>query len=148
MTRSCARRSFAAETIFIALVICCVLRTDRMRRRMSIRLGIGRRGLLLLGKEARLELLDRVLQLRAQRVVESLLLANLRPDSGMRVVDEHVEILLEFAAALYRQVVQESACTGVHSYHLFFDRQWLELRLLQKLHQTPAAIQLGLRGFI
>ena len=41
ITRSCARRSLAAETIFMALVICCVFFTERMRRRMSIRLGMG-----------------------------------------------------------------------------------------------------------
>jgi len=40
MTRSCARRSLAAETIFMALVICSVFFTERMRRRRSIRLGI------------------------------------------------------------------------------------------------------------
>jgi hypothetical protein len=39
VTRSCARRSFYAATIFMALVICCVLRTERTRRRMSIKLG-------------------------------------------------------------------------------------------------------------
>src|SRR5438477_7403212 len=33
--RSCARRSLAAETIFMALVICRVLITLRMRRLMS-----------------------------------------------------------------------------------------------------------------
>jgi hypothetical protein len=37
---SCARRSFAAETIFMAFVICSVLRTLRMRRRTSISAGI------------------------------------------------------------------------------------------------------------
>ena len=37
---SCARRSLAAETIFIAFVICCVLLTLRIRRRMSIRAGM------------------------------------------------------------------------------------------------------------
>ena len=44
-TRSCARRSFDAATIFIAFVICCVDLTARMRRRMSISDGIvlGRR---------------------------------------------------------------------------------------------------------
>ena len=42
ITRSCARRSLAAETIFMALVICCVFLTERMRRRMSIRLGMCR----------------------------------------------------------------------------------------------------------
>ena len=40
MVRSWARRSFAAETIFMALVICCMFLTLRMRRRMSIKLGI------------------------------------------------------------------------------------------------------------
>src|ERR1017187_444120 len=40
MVRSCARRSFAAETIFMALVICCVFLTERMRRRISIKLGM------------------------------------------------------------------------------------------------------------
>ena len=38
--RSCARRSFAAETLFIAFVICCVFLVLRLRRRMSIVLGI------------------------------------------------------------------------------------------------------------
>src|ERR1035438_8959912 len=40
MVRSCARRSLAAETIFMALVICCVFLTERMRRRISIKLGM------------------------------------------------------------------------------------------------------------
>ena len=36
----CALRIFEAATICIALVICAVLLTDRMRRRMSRVLGI------------------------------------------------------------------------------------------------------------
>ena len=40
MIRSCARRSFDAATIFIALVICCVFLTARIRRRRSISDGI------------------------------------------------------------------------------------------------------------
>jgi hypothetical protein len=39
-----ARRSLAADTIFIALVIFWVLFTDRMRFRMSRRLAMGGRG--------------------------------------------------------------------------------------------------------
>ena len=39
-TRSCARRSLDAATIFIAFVICCVFFTARMRRRMSISEGM------------------------------------------------------------------------------------------------------------
>ena len=38
--RSCARRSFDDETIFMAFVICCVDFTARTRRRMSISDGI------------------------------------------------------------------------------------------------------------
>ena len=41
MMRSCARRSFDAATIFIALVICCVFFTARIRRRRSISDGIS-----------------------------------------------------------------------------------------------------------
>ena len=39
-TRSCARRSRDAATIFIALVICCVDLTARTRRLMSMSEGI------------------------------------------------------------------------------------------------------------
>ena len=39
--RSCARRSFDAETIFMAFVICCVDLTARTRRRMSISDGMS-----------------------------------------------------------------------------------------------------------
>src|SRR4029077_3397994 len=108
MTRSCARRNFAAETIFMAFVICCVLRTERMRRRMSIRLGIGSRGLLLLCDKSRLELLDRVLQLAAQRVIEGLLFPDLRPNRWMGIIDKCVKILLEPAAPLHGQIVKKT----------------------------------------
>lgn len=37
---SCARRSFAADTMRIALVICFVFWTVRIRRRISLVLGI------------------------------------------------------------------------------------------------------------
>ena len=52
--RSCARRSFDDETIFMAFVICCVDFVDRMRRRMSI--SDGMRRLLRLGGRGRHEL--------------------------------------------------------------------------------------------
>src|SRR6185437_10738983 len=71
IVRSCARRSFAAETIFMALVICWVFLTERMRRRISIRLGM-RLFQRILGGEPRLKLLDRLFdpafQVRVQRL--------------------------------------------------------------------------------
>src|SRR5215207_6409226 len=75
--RSCERRSFEAETIFMALVICCVDLTARTRRRMSISEGMGFD--LRLGRRAgeRLaELRQRRVDLRLQRVVERLLLGD------------------------------------------------------------------------
>ena len=57
--RSCARRSCDAATIFIALVICCVDLTARIRRRMSISEGMASglrlrpRGFRLAGERAR-----------------------------------------------------------------------------------------------
>src|SRR5277367_1552797 len=97
MTRSWARRNLAAETIFMALVICCVFFTERMRRRISIKLGMrGYR--LLLRYEAGFELFDGVGELRLQGVVESFLIADLFEDGGMRALNEAVKFLFELAA--------------------------------------------------
>ena len=62
----------------MALVICCVFLTERMRRRMSIRLGIGYASLAdCSASEPLLELLsERVFDLRLQRVVDDFLLAD------------------------------------------------------------------------
>src|ERR1039458_5222987 len=88
MTRSCARRSLAAETIFMALVICCVFLTERMRRRMSIRLGMRRFRGFLIGHEPRLEFFHRSLEFAAQLIVQRLLGANFVPQSAVGVFDE------------------------------------------------------------
>src|SRR6185503_18776481 len=63
-TRSCARRSLDAATIFIAFVICCVDFTARMRRRMSMSDGT----------EFPAEFFQRLTQLLLDLVVEDLLL--------------------------------------------------------------------------
>src|SRR5208283_4788321 len=80
--RSCARRSLAAETIFMALVICRVFFTLRMRRRMSrmfaIALSRGRRRLLLgrltLADKLPLVLLDDLRHRSARVIVQHFLL--------------------------------------------------------------------------
>src|SRR5438477_10183166 len=93
----------------MALVICCVLRTDLMRRRISIRLGIGGGGFFVFGGKSRLEFLQSVLQFPAQAVVEHLLFADLVPNCRMRIIDECVKILFEFSAALDREIVKVTA---------------------------------------
>ena len=90
MARSCARRSLAAETIFMALVICRVFLTLRMRRRkieyvchdllanagaVSRQLCLRFCGLLLIftrGEEVCLVVLDRVGEALLDVVVERL----------------------------------------------------------------------------
>src|ERR1039458_2707311 len=88
MTRSCARRSLAAETTLFRSVICCVFLTERMRRRMSIRLGMRRFRGFLIGHEPRLEFFHRSLEFAAQLIVQRLLGANFVPQSAVGVFDE------------------------------------------------------------
>src|SRR2546425_8524432 len=75
---SCARRSFAAATIFIAFVICCVERTVAIRFLRALRLGTG------LGLEELPELRERGIDPRLHVVRQLLLLAQ-QP--------EHVRVL-------------------------------------------------------
>src|SRR5690242_18899795 len=110
ITRSCALRSLAADTIFMAFVICCVFLTLRIRRRMSIRLGMGARRHL--RYEPALELLDHALQPGAKLVVKVLLRPDLVEQRAVRVVHEAVQLGFELAALLYRQVVQVSVGAG------------------------------------
>src|ERR1700722_6129152 len=124
ITRSWARRSLAAETIFMALVICCVLRTERMRLRISMRLGM--RGLsgvsrFLLGDEAFLEFLEHRVNLRAQRVVKRFLFDDLVPKCAVRIVHVAVHLLFELADLLDRQIVQITLRSGEDDHDLLFD---------------------------
>src|SRR5580700_1763725 len=96
ITRSCARRSLAAETIFMALVICCVFLTERMRRRISIKLGM--RGYRLILYKASLELLDRSAEFGAQAIVESLLGADVFENRRVRALHKAIELGFELAA--------------------------------------------------
>src|ERR1700752_3273538 len=79
--RSCARRSFAAATIFMALVIWRVFLVLRMRllksrtfaMPLSVLLGRGYLCRLMFGEEILLVLVDRILQAAAQIVVNRFL---------------------------------------------------------------------------
>ena len=139
MTRSCARRSFAADTIFMALVICCVFLTERIRRRRSIRFGMLARGgsLLVAHQERGFEFAEGGFERGLQIVVDLRFLAKLIEDAavalGLQVI---VETLLEGAALRDRQVVEIAVGTGVDDRNLLFDRQWLILALLQNFGEA------------
>src|SRR5579872_299936 len=146
MTRSWERRSLAAETIFMALVICCVFLTERILRRMSMRLGMS--GLGQFRDEAGLEFGDRVFQARAQAVVERLLIADLIANVAVRVVDEPVQFLFELPALFHRQIVEERLRSGENDDDLLFESQRLILTLFENFHQVFAAVELVERRFV
>ena len=82
----------------MALVICCVFLTERMRRRISIRLGIGFCRWVL-RQEARLELFDDRLYLGASDPSSSAFLVRISSSTGaVRVVHEAVQLGFELAA--------------------------------------------------
>src|SRR5687767_9174294 len=93
--RSCARRSFDAATIFIALVICCVDLTARFRRRMSKRDGIPyplRCGSLPSRGERLAKLLQRLIQVRLDRVVDLLLFGEPGQQLRLPCIEELVQL--------------------------------------------------------
>src|ERR1700686_3138691 len=125
MIRSCARRSFDAATIFIALVICCVFFTARMRRRRSISDGIchSSRGCGLSRRELARELLHGRGQRALQLIVELLLLRDSPEQIRVPIVDELIELGLERTHVGHGDVVEMSVGAGVDDRHLPFDRQ-------------------------
>src|SRR6516164_1337982 len=95
--RSWARRSFAAETIFMALVICRVFFTLRIRRRRSSTFAIALSACLChclaFGDELFLVLLDDARHPVAQLVIEDLLFLNGAQQPRIAGVHEFVESL-------------------------------------------------------
>src|SRR5215471_1461798 len=137
MAWSWARRSLAAATIFMALVIFCVDWTLRILRRKLLRLGIP----------ALRELLGEVGQERLQLVVGLLddlaLVADRRQDGALGAQGiEHV--LLVFADPADRQTIEEAARAGIDRGNLLLDRHGAVLALLQEFGQTLAACQQAL----
>src|SRR5213076_849540 len=109
--RSCARRSFAAATSFIARVIFCVDWTERIRRWMSrsVAMRPDLRGLDALRRgELRLGLGHRRRQRIACRVRELLAVADLGEDLRRAALEPGVEEGLELADRVDRQIVEES----------------------------------------
>ncbi len=130
----------------MALVICCVLLTDRIRRRMSMRLGIEL--FLQFGRKPVLDLSQGLFQIGLDRVVKNLLFADGCHRRRVGVLHKAIQLFLEAADLLHRKIVQIAARTREHDQDLLLDGKGLELRLLQNLDQSAAAVKLLLRSFI
>src|SRR5689334_11097342 len=129
--RSCARRSLAAATSFMARVIFCVDWTERIRRWMSRRVAmLG--GLDPLGRhELGLGLGDGLAQRLPQRVADLPLVADLAKDLAAEPLQPAVEMLLERAHRLHRQVVEQALGAREDDGHLLLDGQRRVLALLE-----------------
>src|SRR5207249_139784 len=128
--RPWARRSFAAATISMALVICWVFSTERMRRRRTRSVLMGS------GLEARLELLRGLVQPRLVGVRDRLLGAQVVRHLGVLPGHERQPLLLELAHRLDRQVVEVAVGARPDRDHLLLDRHGHELLLLEQLHHA------------
>src|SRR5262245_50119356 len=148
--RSWARRSLAAATSFIALVILCVDWTDRMRRWMSRRVAmIYAARDLASGRldaprrhELSLRLADPLGQRVAQLVGQLLLVCDLRKQLGVLALQVRGDELLEAADLLDGKVVDQALRAGEEDRDLLLYGQRRVLALLQHLDHSLAAGQL------
>src|SRR2546425_6792658 len=141
---SWARRSLAAETIFMAFVICCVLLTLRIRRRMSMRAGISpRKGQWSGGPgdalEDGAELRERGLDAVGQLSLDVLLLHDPLEEGGVAGLQEGVQLLLVAPAFGDRDLVQVAVGGGEDDGDLLFHGERLVLVLLEDLGGALAA---------
>src|SRR5438477_7995870 len=147
--RSCARRSLAAATSFMARVIFCVDWTDRIRRWMSRSVAMTLRGLDALGgDELGLGVGDGLAELLPEAVADLLLVADLGQDLRLPPLQPAVEEFLERPHGVHRQIVEQSLRAGEDDGHLLLDRQRLVLALLEELDHALAAGQLVLGGLV
>ena len=128
-SRACARRSFDAATIFMALVICCVARTERIRLLIDLDSGPGHRPPPLCPPlrfrdrlALRLEFLDRVPQVGLGLVVQIPRLPDRVQDPRVRRLHEGVEVDLPLRDLVDRHVVEQALRAGEQDRHLLLDR--------------------------
>src|SRR5665647_1377710 len=153
--RAWLRRSLAAATISMALVILRVLWTDAMRRRMSRRLATS--GLRLLerqiggGRLGRERVVVRSDGLAQQRLVlgrQHLLVADGREQLGVLAAQVLAQTLAESGDARHLEVVDVALVAGEDHSHLFLDRHGVEAPLVEDLDHALAAGERPLGGLV
>src|SRR5262245_5417120 len=135
MTRSWARCSLAADTIFMALVICCVFLTLAIRRRISRRLGILG-SLHLLGRKAGFALLNGPPQRLIGLGVDFPGVQNGARNLRIARVGILGELALKRPDGLDGLIVQIPVDAGRDGHDLLGDAARLILVLLEQLHHA------------
>src|SRR5215472_18420589 len=139
---SCARRSRAAATNFIARVICCVFFTERMRRRKSRSVGIVVRQPESLAcrssrghGEALLERLDGGLDFRLDAIVECLLRRDVLQYRRIICLRELQELAFEAADLRHGDSIEPAGSTHLNDQDLLLCWQRHILILFQNFRQ-------------
>src|SRR5579863_1327340 len=153
MAISCARLSRAAETNFIARVTCCVLFTERMRRRKSRRVAMSevdfRSAHFRSWRKAFFECFYGLHDQRLDLLIHNhLFVGNLCQDAGSIRVHELQELALEAADIANGNVIKEAFRPGVNQQDLFFDGERRILVLFQNFREPLPACKLRLSGLV
>src|SRR5579872_6474224 len=136
---SSARRMRAPATIFIARVICCVLRSERTRSRSWRRVATS---------EALLEFDDGRVKRGLRLSGKFFAFGDGLWDLGMRRLQELVELAMELRDPFVGYVGEIVVDGDVELQDLLFERERVELRLFQGLRDLLAARELRLRGLV
>src|SRR3984893_17359351 len=139
----CARRSFAAATICMALVIFCVALTEAIRLRKSFSEGMVSPVHICPGAANSSEVLgvgiDNRFEFCPGLVGEILRGANRIEETGVARAQEREEPVLEGPHPVNRKRIEVAIDPGIDHANLFLHFQRRELRLFQKLGQARAA---------
>jgi len=132
----------------MALVICRVFFTLRIRRRRSSTFAIVLLLVLQPCEEASLVLIDRCCQTSLEIVIQRLLRRDIRKDGRLRSLQVRIVAIFERAKIRNLNVIQQAVDACVDDRNLFLRRERLELRLLQQLNQARTLVQLVLRHLV
>src|SRR5258705_769945 len=135
---SWALRIFDAAPICMALVICAVLPTERMRLRMSRVLCIG-------SFPGLFERLGRSFQFGCQRIVDRFFDGDFLEQLGLAQGQELRQFGLEFFGPVHRHIIHIALLYRPKHCHLDLDRDRAALRLLENLDDALTAIDQRLR---
>src|SRR5687767_11755870 len=131
---ACARRSFDAATICMALVIFCVALVEARRTRMSLRLAIQsipvNAGASITSSEGLGVSVDHALQLLLGIAGKVVGLANILEDVAVLGPHQRQQAVLERAHPVDRDRIEIAVHAGIDHHDLLFHLQRRELRLL------------------
>src|SRR5581483_11584578 len=142
---ACARRSFEAATICMALVIFCVALVAAMRLRRSLSEGMRAQSIPMRSSKRLGIAVDNALELGLGVLVEVAAFANGFKNILVLIVQKSEQPILEGANTIDRQRIEVAVDARINHANLLFHAQRRELRLLEQFGQARTAVEQPLR---